>query len=283
MNHTAWLFDTPATPPNLTRTYLFDNFLIRPKTDADYMASPSRKKGRYKFTKKGKFDDSLPSVERVGRSRGNAPRNNREQNRQIDALAKRYGLTNEQRERLHARIGGRGYGYKEIEKIIQGGDYFQEDVEVTGTKSWLFELPFPERADYMAAPGKLRKGKPSNTKPQISVPKPTAVSGRIALETAPLEIRKMKWERGIYVIFRDGKQVYVGKADKTRLAIRIAQHRTCLRHLRIPTTNYEVKVFHFPHATAEQIHVAERNYRHSFPKDFSHQRNTEWEDVPLLF
>jgi hypothetical protein len=143
---------------------------------------------------------------------------------------------------------------------------------------WLFESPFPTRADYMAASGKSKTGKPSDTRSQGSAPKPDAESELIALENAPDKIRKMGWKRGIYVIFRGKERVYVGKANKTEhseLAIRIAQHRGCLTHLLIPIEDYKVKVFHFPNATNEQIHAAETAYRVRFPKKFSHQKNTE--------
>jgi hypothetical protein len=117
-----WLFETPIVPD-------------------DYMA----KKGRWDWRND---DNSLPKVKPVGRLRGNAPRNNQDQNRQTNSLANKYALTNEQVERLHRRIAGQGYNYRKIEKIIKSGDYFLADAEKTGTGSWLFETPSTSRSTY---------------------------------------------------------------------------------------------------------------------------------------
>jgi N-acetylmuramoyl-L-alanine amidase len=107
----------------------------------DYMA----KKGRWDWRND---DNSFPRIERVGRSRGNSPRNNQDQNRQIDSLAKKYRLINEQRERLHHRIGGQGYNYQDIEKIIKTGDYFLAEAEKTASGLKLFETPLNLRSTY---------------------------------------------------------------------------------------------------------------------------------------
>jgi hypothetical protein len=132
----------------LKGSYLFENFSVGGGTD--YMSSRLKPKGggaKPRGQKKRWLDDdddpnSLPRVEPVGRIVGNTPRSNQAQKEQIDNLARIYGLTKQQRERLHRRIGGQGYSYDEIKKIIEAGDYFQGDAETASLKSWLFELPF---------------------------------------------------------------------------------------------------------------------------------------------
>ncbi|XHX78703.1 MAG: hypothetical protein RBJ76_01875 [Stenomitos frigidus ULC029] len=113
------------------------------------MSSSSKlKKGKPKPPKDKKVgwgdDDPNPllNVEPVGRSVGKAPRSNQEQNAQINALVRSYGLNKKQRLRLHQRIGGQGYPYDEIKRIIDAGDYFQADGEAEDSKLWLFEVPF---------------------------------------------------------------------------------------------------------------------------------------------
>lgn len=49
---------------------------------------------------------------------GGAPGNNRAQNRQVRALGKQYGLTDDQLEQLHEIITKQNYGFQEIKQII---------------------------------------------------------------------------------------------------------------------------------------------------------------------
>jgi len=71
------------------------------------------------------YDDSYDdyygegSTERVGKQKGNAPRDNQKQNEQTDKVAKELGLTKEQSRQLHDYITGQGYSYKEILDIAK--------------------------------------------------------------------------------------------------------------------------------------------------------------------
>ncbi len=49
---------------------------------------------------------------------GGTPGNNRAQNRQVRALGKQYGLTDDQLEQLHEIITKQNYGFQEIKQII---------------------------------------------------------------------------------------------------------------------------------------------------------------------
>lgn len=64
-------------------------------------------------------NDDSPRTERIGKSRGNAPRNNQVQNEQVKAIAKDYNLTKDEQKILHKLVNKQGYGYSEIEKIAQ--------------------------------------------------------------------------------------------------------------------------------------------------------------------
>jgi hypothetical protein len=130
----------------LKGSYLFENFSVG--GDTDYMSSRLKPKGggaKPRGQKKRGWDDDDPNprprVEPVGRIVGNTPRSNQAQKEQIDYLARVYGLTKQQRERLHKRIKKQGYSYDEIKKIIEAGDYFQADREAVGPPLWLFEAP----------------------------------------------------------------------------------------------------------------------------------------------
>ncbi|MBD2778796.1 GIY-YIG nuclease family protein [Iningainema tapete] len=99
----------------------------------------------------------------------------------------------------------------------------------------------------------------------------------IPLKDAPNKIKKMRWQRGIYVIFHKQNRVYVGKAiDIPR---RIREHRLCLTHLKIPLVDYKVKVFHYPNANENTLLAREREYRQKYPRVFSHLKDTEMEDL----
>ncbi len=70
------------------------------------------------------FDDDFEDnyyggKERKGSQNGSTPRNNQAQNQQVDSLVKKYGLTKDQRRKLHDAITGKGFGYKEIEDKIK--------------------------------------------------------------------------------------------------------------------------------------------------------------------
>lgn len=64
-------------------------------------------------------NDDSPRTERIGKSRGNAPRNNQAQNEQVDAVSKKYGLTKDERRLLHDMIGKQGNGYSELEELAR--------------------------------------------------------------------------------------------------------------------------------------------------------------------
>lgn len=49
---------------------------------------------------------------------GGTPGNKRAQNRQVRALGKQYGLTDDQLEQLHEIITKQNYGFQEIKQII---------------------------------------------------------------------------------------------------------------------------------------------------------------------
>lgn len=57
--------------------------------------------------------------ERVGRQKGDAPRNNKAQNKQIDAVVRELGLNKKQRRLLHEEISGEGYGYQLLLEIAK--------------------------------------------------------------------------------------------------------------------------------------------------------------------
>lgn len=59
------------------------------------------------------------NIERMGVSRGNAPRSNQAQNQQINRIVKDLGLSKSQRKLLHQEINKQGYGYQEILKIAK--------------------------------------------------------------------------------------------------------------------------------------------------------------------
>lgn len=58
-------------------------------------------------------------TERMGKSKGNTPRNNQDQNKQVRDLVNKHDLTKEEQRTLHEYITGEGYGYHEIEEIIK--------------------------------------------------------------------------------------------------------------------------------------------------------------------
>ena len=62
------------------------------------------------------WDDESPHRERVGKQRGNAPRDNRKQNEQIDYLTK--GMSKDARARIHALINKQGLSFEEIKDEI---------------------------------------------------------------------------------------------------------------------------------------------------------------------
>jgi len=55
------------------------------------------------------------SARRLGRRQhGNTPMNNRRQNEQTDAVARRLGLSPDQQQELHRLVGGQGWGFQRI-------------------------------------------------------------------------------------------------------------------------------------------------------------------------
>ena len=55
----------------------------------------------------------------MGRQKGDAPRNNKAQNKQIDAVVRELGLNKKQRRLLHEEISGEGYGYQLLLEIAK--------------------------------------------------------------------------------------------------------------------------------------------------------------------
>ncbi len=62
----------------------------------------------------GSSDDESPTSERVGKQNGNAPRDNKKQNKQVRDIGKKLDLNKEQLRELHDAISGQGYSYQEI-------------------------------------------------------------------------------------------------------------------------------------------------------------------------
>jgi predicted GIY-YIG superfamily endonuclease len=139
---------------------------------------------------------------------------------------------------------------------------------------WLFEAPLTTAKPEDRRPQKIQNSKqPQN----ISLPPKAGEAKSIPLDNAPKVIRGKSCKTGIYVIERNSKQVYVGMSSN--LVERISGHRNCLSHLRIPRKGYAVTVFHYPNATVQQLKAIERNYRKRFPGNFSHQNDTEFENL----
>jgi predicted GIY-YIG superfamily endonuclease len=139
---------------------------------------------------------------------------------------------------------------------------------------WLFEAPLTTTKPEHRRPRKIQNSKqPQN----ISLPPKAGEAKSIPLDNAPNVMRSKFWKMGIYVIERDSKQIYIGMSSN--LAARISSHRNCLSHLRIPRKGYTVTVFHYPNATVQQLKAVERDYRKRFPGNFSHQNDTEFENL----
>ncbi len=69
-------------------------------------------------------EEYMPSKERMNnKQNGKTPMNNQAQNEQTNKLSKQYKLSKSEQRRLHDRISGQGYDYKEIENIIKNGDF----------------------------------------------------------------------------------------------------------------------------------------------------------------
>jgi hypothetical protein len=69
------------------------------------------------FYKNQDFSEDLPQIEKIGRTRGDAPRSNQAQNAEFDHVATDLNLNNEQRRRLHDEISKMGYGPDEVRQI----------------------------------------------------------------------------------------------------------------------------------------------------------------------
>ena len=67
-------------------------------------------------------DYDNPKTERVGKSRGNTPRDNTKQNKQIKKIAQKLGLKDDELEVLHELISHQGYGFNEILELAR--EYF---------------------------------------------------------------------------------------------------------------------------------------------------------------
>lgn len=150
-------------------------------------------------------------------------------------------------------------------------------------EKWLFEALLPTaqayqfEADKMVLRSARKTGQNSKLPLNIPFPQLAGEAKSIPLDNAPNVIRGKSWKTGIYVIERDSKQIYVGMSSN--LAARISNHRNCLSHLRIPRKGYTVTVFYYPNATIQQLKSIERDYRKRFPGNFSHQNDTEFENL----
>lgn len=75
------------------------------------------------FFRRNRQNEDQPHFEKIGKQIGKSPKSNTAQNDQFKHLVKKYNLDRTQRNRLHERISKEGLSLKEIEKIIQDGDY----------------------------------------------------------------------------------------------------------------------------------------------------------------
>jgi hypothetical protein len=199
-----------------------------PVDSGDYMARREKRNRRID-------DNSLPQVERVGRSQGNAPRNNQDQNRQINSLANK--LTPQERRRLHDQISGQGYSYQQIKEIIQSGDFFLPEME-------------------------NKNGNPTLSQFGRSIP----------LNGASTHADVVRAVKGLYVIFRDRALVYLGQSGN--LASRLRSHRLSLRRFKIPTNNYSVRILPMPGSTPASRVRREQFLRSTHRIALAHQRAT---------
>ena len=71
-------------------------------------------KGTSEYSYDDYYDNESPTSERVGKQNSNAPRNNKNQNEQFNAVVKALGLTAEAARKLHEEITGQGYSYREL-------------------------------------------------------------------------------------------------------------------------------------------------------------------------
>ena len=70
-----------------------------------------------------KPNEDSPTFERMGKSKGNTPRNNKVQNRQVRNALTKLGIKDKKfRERIHNTIHGQGGDFQEILKVIEGLD-----------------------------------------------------------------------------------------------------------------------------------------------------------------
>jgi hypothetical protein len=65
-------------------------------------------------------DDEYGGTEKMGKPGKNRPGNNKDQNEQTNSLSKKYGLDKDAQRKLHDRISGGDYSYRDIEDIILG-------------------------------------------------------------------------------------------------------------------------------------------------------------------
>jgi hypothetical protein len=70
-----------------------------------------------KFYKNDRYHEEGFRTDRIGRSRGDAPRSNAAQNEAFDHVASELGLDKDQRRRLHDEIAKQGYGTDEVGQI----------------------------------------------------------------------------------------------------------------------------------------------------------------------
>lgn len=69
--------------------------------------------------KSKKYDENAPTIQKIGKSKGNAPRDNKKQNKQTKDLKTKYGVAKKYREEIHNTISNQGYDYQELEEIIK--------------------------------------------------------------------------------------------------------------------------------------------------------------------
>ena len=63
------------------------------------------------------FDEDDPTNEKVGKQKGNTPRNNKNQNKQVDYLTR--GKSKKFRRAFHDEISGQGFDFKELIDLLE--------------------------------------------------------------------------------------------------------------------------------------------------------------------
>jgi hypothetical protein len=119
-------------------------------------------------------------------------------------------------------------------------------------QQWLFEAPFPQME---AEDVRIEQ-----------------FGSLIKLDDAPIHPAVVKAKKGLYVVFRDRRLVYVGQSGD--LASRLRSHRLSLKRFKIPTGNYRVRILSLPGSTTESRVKREQIIRDRHLRALKHQRRT---------